>query len=145
MGTVSSRPSNFLILIFSCFRFHFPLRLSSAKGCVSIFPCQWLSHLRVLPLGHRCPKISALRGKPCVTSIGRLVSVASLNIGLGVPYSLNWYDELGSHEEPIHSADLLHLQTSNPASTPAQVQGSVRFHTTLGQDDRMLFLRFGHG
>lgn len=58
--------------------------------------------------------------------------------------SSNWHDGLDFHEKPIHSGDLLHLQTSNPASTPAQVQGSVRFHTTLGQDDRMLLLRFGH-
>lgn len=98
----------------------------------------------MVPFGHRCPKVSALRGKLCVTSTCRLVSVASVAIGLGIRSSSNWHDGLGFHEKPIHSADLLHLQTSNPASTPARVQGSVRFHTTLGQDDRMLLLRFGH-
>ncbi|KAL3470735.1 hypothetical protein BJX99DRAFT_41053 [Aspergillus californicus] len=97
------------------------------------------------PFGHRCPNVSALRGKQCVTSRCRLVSVASFAVSLDVRYSSIWYDDQRFHQKPNHSADHFHLQTSNPASVPAQVQGSVRFQAFLGHDDRVLFLRFGHG
>jgi hypothetical protein len=99
----------------------------------------------MIPFGRRCPNVAALRGKRGVTSNCRLASVASLAPRLWSSLILDLVRGLNCHHKQIHSADLLRLQTSSPACTPAQVQGSVHFHTFLGHDDRMLQLRFGRG
>lgn len=125
------------LLPFSCLGSNYP-STSSAKRCVLVLPTSMAVSSPCAPVRPWLPKSFCRCGKLCVTSTHRLAFVASLVIGLGVRLSPTWCGELGFHQQPIHSADLFHLQTSNPASTPAHVQGSVRLHTTLDQGDRML-------